>query len=434
MVDHEIEVLVIGAGPTGLGAAVHLTKRGIPHLVIDASDRVGGMAASYTDDHGYTWDLGGHVIHSHFAEFDTAIQDSETPMRRVLRNGGVWLRGDDPTSFVPTPVQAQLDVLPTDLDPQRPSRNLAEYYRHTFGQKLTDGFFSGYNEKMWTLPLERIDHTWTSLRNGGSGRNVPQLGLAKDFTPSTERFPYPKGGTGALWSAIVQRLADPAAIRLGENVKTIEPARHRAVLSSGETIRYRHCISSAPMPWMLRALGLDGDADGLHASTQLAIGLGYRGEPPKILADKSWIYSPDRSIPWFRATMLSNYDPDNAGPGRWNILLEVTRAGKSLGAPDSARRECIASLERIGARAGDLESVWTRRIERGYPVPTLGRDDILRAADEKLIALDIRSRGRFGGWRYESCNQDYSYMQGWQAVASIYDGRAEDVYWNPERF
>lgn len=434
MSDHKTDVLVIGAGPTGIGAAVRLHERGIDHLVVDSSDRVGGMAASHTDDQGFTWDLGGHVIHSHFQEFDDAVSRSRAPLREVVRNGAVWMSGADSSAFIPTPVQAQMTTWPDDLDPLKPAANLAEYYRNTFGQVLTESFFTGYNEKMWTLPLHQIDHTWTSLRSGGSGRNVPQMGLAKDFRPSNETFPYPVGGSGALWSAIVDELTTPGSIHLDCGVERIEPELHLAHLTNGETVEYGHCISSAPVTWLLESMERRAESERLRASTQLAVGLGFRGDPPEILADKSWIYCPDPSVPWFRATMLSNYDPLNAGAGRWNVLLEVTGAN---GAPPDAEQaidDCIAGFTRMGADRESIESVWTYRIQRGYPIPTLGRDQILESADRDFRSLNIYNRGRFGGWRYESCNQDYSYMQGRQAVDAICDGSSEDVYWHPERF
>jgi hypothetical protein len=68
----------------------------------------------------------------------------------------------------------------------------------------------------------------------------------------------------------------------------------------------------------------------------------------------------------------------------------------------------------------------------GYPVPTRGRDEALVAVDALLSRAGVRSRGRFGGWRYESCNQDYSFMQGIQAVDAALSGAEEDAYWRPE--
>ena len=49
-------------------------------------------------------------------------------------------------------------------------------------------------------------------------------------------------------------------------------------------------------------------------------------------------------------------------------------------------------------------------------------------------AFSDRLRGRFGGWRYESSNQDYGYLQGREAVDNALSGTPEDVYWHPDRF
>lgn len=54
-----VEFLVIGAGPTGLGAAARLEQRGIDYLVVDSADRIGGAAAAHTDDRGFTWSVAG---------------------------------------------------------------------------------------------------------------------------------------------------------------------------------------------------------------------------------------------------------------------------------------------------------------------------------------------------------------------------------------
>ena len=91
--------LIVGAGPTGLGAAVRLTELGIDHVVVDAGDQVGGMATSVRDEQGFTWDLGGHVLHSHFAEFDRAVEGSGVKMNDVPRNGWVWLDGSGPQAL-----------------------------------------------------------------------------------------------------------------------------------------------------------------------------------------------------------------------------------------------------------------------------------------------------------------------------------------------
>ncbi|MCV7354353.1 protoporphyrinogen/coproporphyrinogen oxidase [Mycolicibacterium fluoranthenivorans] len=427
--------LVVGAGTTGIGAATRLTELGIDHLVVDAGDRIGGMSASVTDEQGFTWDLGGHVLHSHFPEFDHAVRASGVGINQVTRNGWVWLTGDGPQSLVPTPIQQQLTELPTDLRPDAPAHHLADYYLNHFGRRLYEQFFEPYNRKMWTAPLHEVDHGWTSLRSGSHTRNVPQLGLAGSNPPApAEAFPYPIGGTGALWQAVQDTLMTPGSTRLGTRVLGLDPDKRVATLDDGSSVSYDYCVSTAPITTALGWIGQGHQTTGLRASRVHAVGLGYRGEPPPALADKTWLYCPDEGVPWYRATMLSNYDPGNAGPGRWNILCEVPSfPGQTSSAADSIGA-VQASLAVLGADPARVQSRFAQTIPFGYPVPTLGRDDVLRAADKTLTGYGIYSRGRFGGWRYESSNQDYGYMQGRQAVDHALTGAAEDVYWHPEWF
>jgi protoporphyrinogen oxidase len=426
--------LVIGAGPTGTGAAVRLAELRQDYLVVDSSDRVGGMSASYTDDEGFTWDLGGHVIHSHFPEFDQALELSGVLMNQVTRNGWIWLKGESPETLVPTPIQQHLTELPTDLQPDAPAEHLADYFRCSFGMELFEQFFEPYNRKMWTTPLELVDHQWTSLRNGSGERNIPRLALADEPKPPAGRFPYPVGGTGALWTAIVDRLLDPSRVQLNTAVKCLDLARHTAELADGRTISYEYCISTAPITTAMRWSGQEQLAGGLRASSLHAVGLGFRGEAPAALADKTWLYCPDPDVPWYRATILSNYDHGNAGSGRWNILCEVPSFADDPVTAHDAVEGTVSSLRGLGADPSQIASRWHKQLSMGYPVPTLGRDAVLSQVNDELLAHGVYSRGRFGGWRYESCNQDYSFMQGRQAVDNALYGTAEEVYWHPERF
>ncbi len=427
------DFLVIGGGPTGIGAAIRLAELDEDYLLVEASDHVGGMATSVTDPEGFTWDLGGHVLHSHFPAFDEAIESSGVRLRTIERNGWVWIDG----RLVRTPIQRHLDRMPDDLRPDAAAENLAEYYTNNFGHELYETFFGPYTLKMWATPLERIAHDWTSLRSGSGERNVPSLGLASEFVAPTDRFPYPAGGTGALWNALYRKRLDPNRIVFGRRIADVDLREHIAVTQDGALIRYQHCISSAPILEALAWTGLaaPGTAPtGLVASTVHLVGLGFVGRPPEPLADKTWLYSPDVDVPWYRATMLSNYDPGNAGPGRWNILCESsTSADRPVTLPLAVRQTC-ASLARLGVDMRTACSVWRRTVPMGYPVPTIGRDDAIRRIDDVLLRYDVHSRGRFGGWRYESCNQDFSFVQGEQAVDNAVFGTPEDVFWHPERF
>jgi protoporphyrinogen oxidase len=432
-VDH----LVVGAGPTGVGAACRLQELGHDYLLVESENRPGGMARSITDDNGFTWDLGGHVLHSHFASFDVAIADADVEMTYPARNGWILLNG----ALVPTPIQHQLAELPDDLAPDAVANNLGEYYHNQFGKTLAEEFFIPFQEKMWATPVDRVAHDWTSLRNGSAERNVPHLKLAmlaeRDSASASARriFPYPKGGTGQLWSAICDKL-DQSRIRYNTTVTSIDPQAKLAAISTGELVSYENLISTVPLPTLLNLMGNRqfSAIDNLVANSVFVVGLGFEGAPPDALADKSWLYNPDTEVAWHRATMLSNYDQSLAGEGRWNILFEVGRSNYRRVPDETAIEACLASVASLGADLSMLRSTFRLTVAAGYPVPTLGRDEILSKIDSYLCAMQIRSRGRFGGWRYESCNQDYSFQQGREAVDAAMFGTPELCYWHPEYF
>lgn len=423
---YHASVVIIGAGPTGIGAAVRAQQLGLDWLMLESESVPGGMAASVTDDQGFTWDMGGHVLHSHFDSFDKAIAESGIELTYPIRNGWVQTGG----RLKRTPVQQHLTEMPTDLQPDAPAEDLAAYFRNHFGTKLADEFFIPFQYKMWATPVHEVDHAWTSLRNGSAERNVPRIGDAPPV--ASIAFPYPRGGTGRLWAAIGATL-DQRRIHYNATATGIDSHMKTITLDNGESVGYEHVISSMPLPTLLTMLGMPV-GERLRANEVFVVGLGFNGEPPAALADKSWLYSPDMDVAWHRATMLSNYDSGNAGAGRWNILFEIGRSPQRPVSDREALSSCVATLTAFGVDMADLATTWNRTLPMGYPVPTLGRDPLLLQLDRRLRALNIRSRGRFGGWRYESCNQDYSFAQGVDAVDAINSDAPENALWHAEMF
>ena len=69
-----VRYLILGAGPTGLGAARRLQELGVHDWqIVEAAPEPGGLATSFLDDKGFTWDIGGHVQFSHYEYFDRAM-------------------------------------------------------------------------------------------------------------------------------------------------------------------------------------------------------------------------------------------------------------------------------------------------------------------------------------------------------------------------
>ena len=70
------QITILGAGPTGLGTAYRLAEMGhdrLGHLRARPTTSAGWRRA-ITDEHGFIWDHGGHVMFSHYTYFDDLVE------------------------------------------------------------------------------------------------------------------------------------------------------------------------------------------------------------------------------------------------------------------------------------------------------------------------------------------------------------------------
>ena len=106
-------VTILGAGPTGLGAAYRLAELGHDDWEInERTDHVGGLASSYRDDQGFIWDHGGHVMFSHYDYFDDLVEKMlRGDYDQHMREAWVWMFD----RFVPYPLQNNIHRLPPDV-------------------------------------------------------------------------------------------------------------------------------------------------------------------------------------------------------------------------------------------------------------------------------------------------------------------------------
>src|SRR5690554_6892622 len=108
----EAKIVIIGAGPTGLGAAYRLHELGFSNFtVFERESHVGGLSASFVDPRGFTWDIGGHVLFSHYGYFDRCM-DSVLGDEWVYhaREAWIWMK----ERFIPYPFQNNIRYLPPE--------------------------------------------------------------------------------------------------------------------------------------------------------------------------------------------------------------------------------------------------------------------------------------------------------------------------------
>ncbi len=443
------KIVVLGAGPTGLGAAYRLREAGYKEWrIFEKSDRVGGLSASIVDDKGFTWDIGGHIVFSHYDYFDRIVDDllGEDVLRHQ-RESWVWLMD----RFIKYPFQNNFHFLPGEItlecvmgllkarEDHRKLENFEDWIHASFGEGIAKYFLVPYNRKVWSTPLSEMDYRWI-------GERVSVVDIERVLTniifrredsswgPNNE-FLFPlHGGTGGLFERFVPLIS--THLRLGSEAESIDPDHRFITFTDGRRVEYDKLLSTIPIIDLVGMMedrvdgGVREAARDLKWAKGYIVGVGIHAPCP---STKNWMYFPQDDSPFYRVTYLSNYSPNmTPGDDYYSLLCETSwSVFKPVSKDEIIDRtlEGLAASKLMKEEERDLiESIYLMEVDYLLPVPTLKRDEALRTIHRYMEGKSIYSRGRFGGWRYEVGNMDHSVMQGVEWADRIMEGREETVY------
>lgn len=432
------QYVIIGSGPTGLGAAYRLKELGInDFIILEREAYVGGLATSFVDENGFLWDIGGHVQFSHYKYFDDLMVKAlgEDGWLNHQRESWVWMRN----RFVPYPFQNNIKYLPKEdmwkclegliklyKNPLNGKpKNFKEWIMATFGEGLAEVFMIPYNFKVWAHPAEEMNAVWVGERVAVTDlqRVTENILFDKDdfsWGPNNT-FQFPKhGGTGAIWKAVGD-LVGLENVALNADVQRVDPQAKQITLADGRTVGYQTLLSTIPLDKFTQKIDgfperLTDRAQGLKHSSTNVVGIGLKGKPKPDLAPKCWMYFPEDNSPYYRITVFSNYSPNNVPDINqyWSLMTETSESSHKPVNRETLLDDTIKALLEDGLIESEdqVVSKFLYSTDYGYPTPSVERDGILKDVLPALEPMDIYSRGRFGAWKYEVSNQDHSLMQG----------------------
>jgi protoporphyrinogen oxidase len=438
-------IVIIGAGPTGLGAGYRLKELGYRNFAMyEAHPYIGGLSHSFTDDQGFTWDIGGHVMFSHYSYydkvFDTLMGDHFSLIERES-----WVRMMD--RWVPYPFQNNVRYLPKEvayeclaglikaqtgqgkIKSHKDANNFGEFIDAVFGEGIAKYFMRPYNFKVWAHPPEMMNKQWIGERVAvlDFDRALKNVVLESDdygWGPNN-KFKFPlKGGTGEFYARFEPVLRDFLSLR--KKVASINVDTKTVRFTDGEETRFDILMSTMPLDVLCTKI-LTGSvpdrirtaAAGLKHSGGHMVGVGIKRPCP---STKSWMYFPEDNCPFYRVTYLSNYSPFMTPDknSHYSFLCETSYSPHKHVNRDTIVQETIQGLINAGLMSpdetNDIVSTWHYEAEYAYPTPSVERDSILSEVIPWLESRGVYSRGRFGMWKYEVANTDHSLMQGVELV------------------
>lgn len=154
-------ILIIGSGPTGLGAAQRLNelRKEFPNItiaILEQSGKPGGLAASERDDQGFLWDMGGHVVFSHYDYFDATLDRAVKAWNKKERAAYAFMRGsDDKRRFIPYPVQNNIAIM-DKVDQQKSLSGLEQKETEETVQRKPGQLRPVASSKLWRWSLRGV--------------------------------------------------------------------------------------------------------------------------------------------------------------------------------------------------------------------------------------------------------------------------------------
>jgi UDP-galactopyranose mutase len=445
----EPRIVIIGAGPTGLAAGYRLQELGYDDWVIlEANDYVGGLATSFTDEAGFTYDIGGHVMFSHYRYYDDLVDKlMGGDYTELEREAWVWMQD----RFIPYPFQNNIRSLEPQtvyecvlglIEAQRRDaspENFRDWVDAIFGAGIAEHFMIPYNFKVWATPAELMNYVWIGERVSvvDVGEILRNVLLEEDHVSwgpnNTFRYPL-RGGTGFLYESLRTFVEDH--LQLKTAVTRVDPAAKMVTTADGVEYPYDVLLSTMPLNKLIERIDCapdpvrDAAANGLHWSGSHIVGVGI-DRPAD--STKNWIYFPEPEVPFYRVTYLSNYSPYiTPRPDQTLLLTETSRSRHKPEDAETIVERVIDGL--ITTRLMDpsdrerIVTTWRCSPEMTYPVPSVTRDRSLGTIQPWLREQGIWSRGRFGAWLYEIGNMDHSAMQGVEFVNTVLHGEPETVW------
>ncbi len=446
----EKRIVILGAGPTGLGAAYRLQELGHRNWnIYEATDTLGGLARSFTDEQGFTYDIGGHVMFSHYEYFDKLVDKLlGHDYTQIQREAWVWMM----ERWVPYPFQNNIRHLPNDVlleclmglinaqkegrDPKA-ARNFKEFNLAQFGDGICKYFMLPYNFKVWAHPADMMNKEWIGERVALVNierilRNVIEQKDDVNWGPNnTFKFPL-YGGTGGLYARYEPYIKDN--LYFNKRATGIDPAAKTVTFEDGDTTHYDVLLNTMPLTELLPMM--EGCPESVRAaSSDLLYSSGYSigvGIDRPTATSKCWIYYPEDDSPFYRVTYLSHYSPHIAPPDTTLFLTETSTSKYKPVNEDTILEETIQGLINVGLmKEEERDIILTTKvipIKYWYPTPSVYRDRGLGVIQPYLMENDIYSRGRFGAWCYEIGNMDHSTMMGVEVINKVLLGEPEQTW------
>jgi protoporphyrinogen oxidase len=412
-----MNIVVLGTGMAGFGAANCLHEEGIHPVVYDKNAYYGGHTASFRDRNGFLFDQGPHISFTK----DARIQEMfggyvDQRYESVQINLDNYWRGLRLTH----PVQMHLNGLPAELrveiisdfvkeqhGPERKIENYEDWLVASYGRKFAELFPMQYTRKYHLTTAANMSTDWLGPRMYRPSLEEMLRGALAPWTPERHYITHFRYPTQGGFASYLRDLPAIAELRLEHELVAIDPKLRQLGFSNGTTTGYAALISSIALPELIPMIA-GVPADVLAASQRLACSMCVLvnvGLNRSDLSEAQMTYFYDQDICFTRLSFPHMLSATNTPPGCGSIQAEVYFSNKYrplTQTPTDFIDPVIHDLRRSGIiRDGDeILSRGAFLVKTANVIFDLERSAALEIVHGYLRDIGIAYCGRYGDWGY----------------------------------
>ncbi len=360
-------IAIIGAGIAGLTAANLLRQKNVPFVLYEAGKKIAGLATSFKDEEGFSYDFGAHFITNRLATAIGVRQDCRTVKHYGER---VWLKGKSysyPFGLVRIP-RLTLSGIKTKLSRNgHVPKSAADWFRKSYGPALADEVALPLVEA-WSgaaaadlspavgdsLPGSIGKTLYLKAASKVLGRAVA-CGYSREMKESASVYHvYPNDGVSTLCEKLAEGLEDKIKLESPVEEILVENEKVVAVKAKGETKAVSAVVSTAPANILAKLVsGTDALEEFKCFRYRPMVFINLKFEGRGLLPD-TVLWFPENGFPFFRLTEATLSMPWLAPEGKTIITADIgCEKGDAIWEMDEAElaEMCLTSLTEVVADA-----------------------------------------------------------------------------------